>query len=142
MKVLVTGSRKWRSIGPVRAALRDAGATIVVHGAAEGADYIAEGWAKHDQIPYRGYPAQWNLHGRSAGPRRNASMLFAEHRKEEPIDLCLGFPTKDSIGTIDMLERCVKIGIKTIVAGRVITLDDLPTLLDNLTPAVTPADYV
>ena len=43
---------------------------LLVHGAADGADTIAERWAKKRQVMYLGVPAPWALLGRSAGPRR------------------------------------------------------------------------
>jgi hypothetical protein len=48
---------------------------LLIHGAARGADTIAEGWARDRQIEYRGVPALWKRFGKSAGPRRNARMV-------------------------------------------------------------------
>lgn len=117
MKVLITGSRNFNDFFLMRQEILASGATVIVHGAARGADTIAEGIAKEQEIDYRGYPAKWKAHGRSAGPRRNAFMLAKEHRADEPVDLVLAFPLEDSIGTFDMIERAEKAGLKVKVCG-------------------------
>ncbi len=43
----------------------------LVTGAGRGADLMAERMWRKAQLPYIGVPAQWNKHGRSAGPKRN-----------------------------------------------------------------------
>lgn len=119
MKILVTGSRKWTNTKVIEQAILDAKAQIVVHGAAPGADFIAEAVCKKHQINYRGYPAKWNRIGKSAGPQRNTEMLNAEHLfSTTGIDLCLAFPMKDSIGTYDMMEQAAHAGIRVLVDTR------------------------
>lgn len=114
MKVLVTGSRDWpwaeRKI--IEDALRDAGATVVVHGNARGADSVAKWWALDNGIEYRAYPANWDLYGRAAGALRNQEMLDKEHRPEEPIERVLAFPTEKSVGTMDMIRRAREVGLR------------------------------
>lgn len=51
------------------------------------------------------WAANWKLHGKSAGPRRNQAMVDAG------ADLCLAFWDGESRGTLDCLTRCVKAGI-------------------------------
>jgi len=51
--------------------------TLVISGAARGADTIARAWAIHRKIPLQEYPADWKLHGKGAGFRRNLEMLDA-----------------------------------------------------------------
>ncbi len=46
----------------------------IVSGEANGADAIAERYAKENGFLFKEYPAQWHLYGRSAGPRRNEKM--------------------------------------------------------------------
>jgi hypothetical protein len=117
MKVLVTGSRDFKDWPRMWKELDEAKADIVIHGAALGADLMSEAWAKKNQRNYRGYPAKWDLHGKSAGPRRNADMLIKEHREDEPIDRVFAYPLPGSIGTIDMIDRCVAAHIRTFVNG-------------------------
>lgn len=117
MKILVTGSRKWRDLEAVKelllAAYDGAKTRILVHGRARGADACAH-FAAEDAggIDIRPYPADWIAHGLSAGPIRNQEMLDREHLKKEPIDVCLAFPLRDSIGTWDMIQRCLDAGIR------------------------------
>jgi len=42
-------------------------------------------------------------------------MLDAEHTRQEPIDLCLAFPSPGSIGTWDMIRRAARAGIRVRV---------------------------
>lgn len=47
------------------------------HGCATGADSLAGEWARLRGIPEQRYPADWQRHGRRAGPLRNLAMLDA-----------------------------------------------------------------
>jgi hypothetical protein len=50
--------------------------TLVIHGAAQGADTFAGKWAASRKIEVVKVPAQWKRYGnRAAGPIRNAEML-------------------------------------------------------------------
>jgi len=48
--------------------------TEVVSGGAQGVDRLGEEWAKLNSIPVKVYPADWERHGKAAGPIRNAEM--------------------------------------------------------------------
>lgn len=62
----------------------------VVAGGAKGADSLAELWAREYNYPFLSCPADWNLHGRSAGPIRNRQM--AKYVSESPFHkLALAF---------------------------------------------------
>jgi hypothetical protein len=111
MKVLVTGSRDWVDTQLLKDALVAARATVVIHGDARGADRIAKDVARSLGLTERAYPAQWNIHGRKAGPLRNQQMLDEEHTEAEPINLVLAFPMPGSIGTWDMVRRAEKLGL-------------------------------
>jgi len=58
---------------------------VIIHGGARGADTLAHLWAKKHQTPVEVYPADWKLHGKSAGHIRNAHMLATG------IDLVIAF---------------------------------------------------
>lgn len=113
MKVLVTGSRKWRDLEAVKFMLQELKPNILVHGRARGADACSH-FAAEDigGIEVRPYAADWVKYGTAAGPIRNQLMLDIEHQPSEPVDICLAFPARDSIGTWDMVTRCLKAGIK------------------------------
>lgn len=58
------------------------------------------------------HPADWNKHGRSAGPIRNQEML------DSGLNFCFAFvdkPLAESKGTADMVRRCRAAGVQTIV---------------------------
>ena len=112
-RVLVTGGRGY----PDREAVFSRLATcrqvvarrglklIVIHGdCPTGADHWAALWCRREGINERRYPAQWNLHGRSAGPRRNQRML-----DEEQPGLVLAFP--GGRGTADLVRKAHTAGV-------------------------------
>ena len=80
MRVLVMGGRDYGNITRVSQEL-DAlapahGALTIIEGGATGADAIARAWWKHH---HKGelftVRANWNKHGKAAGPIRNQMML-------------------------------------------------------------------
>ena len=76
MRVLVCGSRHWTDPAPVRAALASLPAdTVIVHGAAPGADTLAATLATARGLVVEAHPADWARDGRRAGPLRNQAML-------------------------------------------------------------------
>lgn len=84
MIVVVTGGRNYQDRDAVFRALEEAAPALLFHGACcekgksqnlTGADRWADEWAKMKQIPHFVFPAEWDRHGNSAGPRRNRQML-------------------------------------------------------------------
>lgn len=117
MRVLVTGGRDWPTtewgVGIVEYALDrlneigDDGVSLVIEGAAPGADTIARNWALRDGVPLAEFPAPWKSHlGKSAGMERNRWML----RFGSP-DIVLAFPTPSSHGTWGMVKLAKAWGI-------------------------------
>jgi rhodanese-related sulfurtransferase len=54
--------------------------TSIISGMARGADSLAAEWA-HNHFPdvnLEEFPAQWHIHGKSAGPIRNQQMLDSD----------------------------------------------------------------
>lgn len=80
---------------------------ILVHGGARGADNMAGEWARAKGIIVHVYPADWQQHGRSAGPIRNQQMLT----QSRP-DLVVSFP--GGRGTADMVARAHRAGVPVI----------------------------
>ncbi len=78
MKVIIAGSRHMpESLYPlISAAVVASGFPIteVVSGRAKGADRLGERFAIEHNLPLKLFPANWNLHGKSAGPIRNSEM--------------------------------------------------------------------
>lgn len=82
--------------------------TMVVHGAARGADKLAGEWAKENNVPVREWPANWNKYGNRAGPMRNRAML--EHEKDMGnLECVIAFP--GGPGTKHMIETALTAGV-------------------------------
>lgn len=108
MKVIVCGGRDYADRDRVFEVL-DAlhcvtPITLLIHGAARGADSIAAEWAESTSIPVRAFPADWDNHGKAAGHLRNGMMI-----QEQP-DLVLAFP--GGRGTANMINQAHRAGIR------------------------------
>ncbi len=102
MKVLCCGDRNWNNWPSVWHALKGLGPnTIVVEGEARGADKMCRYVAEKLGYEVRKYPADWNTHGKAAGPIRNRQMYDTELP-----ELVLAFHDNlaQSKGTKDMVE--------------------------------------
>lgn len=110
MRVLVCGGREysdWKTLSEalfkfLNAYSRDD--LIIIQGAAKGADGMARHWCERYGVACMSFPANWNAHGKAAGPLRNAWML----REGRP-NLVLAFP--GGRGTADMVRRAEAAGI-------------------------------
>ena len=78
---------------------------IIEGGCLSGADSIARNWAETNGIECRTYVADWERHGRAAGPMRNQLMLD----REKP-DGVIAFP--GGRGTEDMKRRALAAHVK------------------------------
>lgn len=83
----------------------DASEHVFILGGAPGADTLAEEWADVFGIRKRLFPADWQTHGKAAGPIRNQRML-----DEGRPDLVIAFP--GGVGTHDMVRRARKAGVE------------------------------
>lgn len=133
MKVLVCGSREWTDRRTIREWLAKCPkGSVIVHGAARGADAIAGEEARALGFEVREYPADWERHRKGAGPIRNQQMLDAESP-----DAVLAFswvvapkdrtaPKSITRGTSDMVVRALEAGVRvTIVPPRRLTAQSL-----------------
>lgn len=108
MRVLVCGSRYWTDQTLIFRRLRKFPKwTVILHGAAKGADSIAGRIARQLGMRVEVYPAKWESYKRGAGPVRNQKML------ETKPDLVLAFhdDLASSRGTKDMLSRAEAVGV-------------------------------
>lgn len=111
--ILITGDRDWNNYWVIYDVLfkldRD---SIIIHGAAKGADTMAGIIAKNlgfkDVIPV---PAEWEKYGKAAGPIRNKKMLDMEP------ELVIAFHNdlENSKGTKNCVEEAEKRGIEVKV---------------------------
>jgi hypothetical protein len=119
-QILACGSRTHDDYEYIRRRLSEVAQTyffdepiVMVHGAAKGADQFAGiagrslGWDVYE------VPAQWDKHGKAAGPIRNAEML----RLFDPYVVCAfpKGPLAASRGTLDMVSRAAAEGVMVIV---------------------------
>jgi hypothetical protein len=76
MRVVIAGSRKIKDYDFVEFAIKKANIHIseVVSGGANGVDSLGEEWAQKHDVKIKKFPADWDTHGKSAGPIRNAEM--------------------------------------------------------------------
>lgn len=138
-RILVTGSRKWDDYPLLAATLMGIhhlyGVEAVCHGAASGADHMADDFCKKWGIAVRSYPALWKDHTDgywcgprceagesatcfSAGPRRNQEMLddFSPTTVVAFKDVL--FPRLGKGGTEDMIARALNENIKVVHVHR------------------------
>lgn len=109
MRVLVCGGRDfsdWVLLNAILNALTPK-PTLLIHGAATGADRLAYAWAREHSIDIEAYPAHWTLHGKAAGPIRNRQML-----EQGKPDLVVAFP--GGKGTADMIDQARKAGVQVV----------------------------
>lgn len=111
MVIVITGSRSWTNRAAIENALRPfvEEHPLVIHGGAYGADQIAGEVAHALGMPVEVMPAEWDKHGRSAGPRRNIAML------DRRPDVVLAFWDGESSGTLQCMEEAARRGIRVIV---------------------------
>jgi len=129
-KVLVTGSRYWKSdeqiekiyfeLKNVTNSLQcEASEIVIVHGACEGVDTIADEVSKslgYNTIPYQVSQDDWKKFKLAAGPIRNQRMFD----EQKPFDLILAFhdDIENSKGTKNMIsivkKSMCKVQIKII----------------------------
>ena len=108
MRVLVCGGRDyfkpaqvWRALDKLHA---ERPITALMQGGAVGADTLAKEWAATKPAIERFVcHAEWEKHGRKAGPIRNARML------EWKPDLVVAFP--GGTGTANMMQQARAAGV-------------------------------
>ncbi|UMO76018.1 DprA-like DNA processing chain A [Planktothrix phage Pra-JY27] len=109
LRILVCGGRDYEDRPAVYRALdrlhAKRGISLLIHGAARGADTLAREWAEDRNVPLMEFMADWKRHGFAAGPLRNQQMLD----KGRP-DGVVAFPGGN--GTADMVRRAQSSGLK------------------------------
>lgn len=108
-RVIVCGGRAYSDLETVYRTL-DAllpSLEALACGGAPGADTLALEWARGRGFPCDVFMADWQAHGRAAGPIRNQRML-----EEFRPTLVIAFP--GGRGTADMVRRAHGAGVTTI----------------------------
>lgn len=107
-RILVCGGRDFDDYAALAEALDVMRPSVVIHGAARGADSLAHRWAQNRCVPVESYPADWRTHGKAAGPIRNRRML-----DEGKPDIVAAFP--GGRGTEHMISIAMKAGIPVMI---------------------------
>lgn len=84
------------------------GGVVIVSGHATGADALGERYAQERGLSIDAHPADWNQHGRAAGPIRNAEMA-------EVADALIAFWDGQSRGTANMINLAKSKGLKVAI---------------------------
>ncbi len=101
--VIVTGSRKWDDQPFIDAVLTGLRPTLVVHCGADGADDIADIWARKQCVTCWAFPKSgndWARYGKRAGSIANTVVL-----QTFPLAIVVAFPLADSRGTVDCVRQ-------------------------------------
>jgi hypothetical protein len=112
MKVLVCGGRDYSdydTLKTILSALQVTRGTFseIIHGAAAGADRLADRYADRHDIRARRFHADWGRHGKAAGPLRNRRMLL-----DGKPNLVVAFP--GGRGTADMVRQAREAGVEVL----------------------------
>ena len=104
IKIVIAGCRNYNNYEEAKtyinlciSNIRNGNKIIILSGGASGADKIGERYAKENGFEVELYPADWDKHGRSAGPIRNKLMA-------ENCDCVICFWDGKSRGTKSMIE--------------------------------------
>lgn len=109
MKVIIAGSRSFICDQVFYGAINvlcPYDITEVVSGGARGVDAMGERWAEINCYPLTKFPADWERHGKAAGPIRNKAMA-------EYADALFYIHYESSPGTADMIKQMKKLGKPT-----------------------------
>lgn len=120
MRIIVTGSRGWDDREAICGALDllagaaryNAETLTVVHGAAKGADTIADEWVRERSaagwpVLVERFPADWTRYGKQAGYIRNRAMVSLG------ADACVAFVLGASAGATHCGKEAEAAGIRT-----------------------------
>lgn len=137
-RILICGDRNWTDERIIRRLLEhQPSGTVVIEGEGRGADRIAAKAATDLGLAVERYPAQWDQHGRRAGPIRNQQML-----DEGRPTVVVGFheDIATSKGTTHMLRIALGAGVPTYLfdADHVFKPLSLDLLKDLTQPLSSP----
>jgi hypothetical protein len=113
--ILVCGDRHYTDYTTILEYIRSFTDITIITGGCRGADSLAVLAAQELGFDFRIYPANWSKYGKSAGVRRNQTMIDIE----KPV-LVIAFHDNisRSKGTVDMLKRARYHGIRTILVSK------------------------
>lgn len=116
LKVIVAGSRSIKDYEKVKKAIEEVDWLTkakdidkmfeLVSGGADGVDKLGESYARENGIPIERFEAEWDKHGKRAGPLRNGKMA-------EYADALIAVWDGESTGTDSMINLALKNGLDT-----------------------------
>lgn len=111
MIAIICGGRDYNNVNFVNETLdklyQEGKFTEIFVGGAKGADTLAKHWAQKCNVPFKEFMADWQTHGRAAGPIRNKQMLDAGG------NILVAFP--GGTGTSNMIAQAKARGIEVII---------------------------
>jgi len=122
MKVIIAGSRGIEKLKPVRNAVQNSPFKIdeVVHGnCGSGVDQSAEMLAKGSDKKIKRFNADWDDHGKIAGPIRNQEMA-------EYADALIAVWDGESSGTQDMISKAMEYNLDIYIKNMGKTHEENP----------------
>lgn len=107
-RVMVCGGRHYGDRESVRRAIdrRTSPVDELVCGGCSGADELCAAYALSRGMKVEVHRADWDRHGRAAGPIRNREMA------RSGIDLCIAFPGRK--GTRNAVDECIDAGVNVV----------------------------
>ena len=108
MKTIIAGGRDMRmTVDRLNCFINDSGFGIseVVCGMAKGIDETGRYWGESARVPVKQFPADWDAHGKAAGPIRNKQMA-------EYADALILIWDGKSRGSASMLRLAKDAGLK------------------------------
>lgn len=146
-RVLITGNRDWTDALAIDRELSEIldkhDQFVLMHGACEtGADGLARIWGTafdlEGAVIVEPHPADWNKHGKAAGPIRNSEMV------KLGADLVIAFwdGRTGNSGTFDCIVKAVRAGIRKCLAPGAIlekAISDAKDVLDALSSEIALA---
>lgn len=113
-RVLICGSRFFTDISAIKALIATFPPdTVIIHGAAPGADSYAAACARMAGLGVEAYPADWKQYGKAAGNIRNTQMLV--EGKPDIVYAFAGGPLDKTKGTKNMVMQAREAGVEVEV---------------------------
>ena len=121
VRIIVCGGRHFDDYNRMRSTIdgviAEIGSSVtaveIVSGHCAGADQLGEKYAEEHGYPCKVFPANWEKHGRAAGPIRNSEMI--KYASEAEVPVVVAFRSPRTRGTNDTVKKATKKGFKVVV---------------------------
>ena len=103
MRLAIVGSRDYTNYNEFKQYIdrwisKNGRPKLIVSGGAQGADKLAEQYARANVIKTQIFKADWQTYGRAAGPMRNTEIV-------DNSDAIIAFVGPKSVGTLDTIQK-------------------------------------